>query len=55
MHQLGFFEEAMDAYDKGLEIDPSNAAMIKSMEEAKTSFKEAESVKGLSASPEKKE
>lgn len=39
LHKLGKFEDSMGAYAKGLEIDPTNAAMKQGMEEMRAGFK----------------
>ena len=39
LHKLGKFEDSMEAYAKGLKIDPTNAAMRQGMDEMRNSFK----------------
>lgn len=38
LHKMRKFEDSMEAYAKGLEIDPTNAAMKNGMEEMRRDF-----------------
>jgi stress-induced-phosphoprotein 1 len=39
LHKLGKFEDAMEAYAKGHEVDPSNKALLQGLEEMRSDFK----------------